>query len=135
PKGTTLSLERRRELVRLAQQYRFLILEDDPYGEQAVQPACGWSARGTRPTVTATKCAGWHLLGRTHHGGQPPVRQRSRGSSGRMAVRRRSPTSVPADLGGDALPAPQEFHFDAVTVTADLELDKLNDEELFAGGT
>ncbi|NOJ53192.1 MULTISPECIES: tetratricopeptide repeat protein [Myxococcus] len=29
----------------------------------------------------------------------------------------------------------QEFHFDAVTVTADLELDKLNDEELFAGGT
>ncbi|HZI11846.1 MAG TPA: PLP-dependent aminotransferase family protein [Myxococcus sp.] len=33
PKGTTLSLERRRELVRLAQQHRFLILEDDPYGE------------------------------------------------------------------------------------------------------
>jgi 2-aminoadipate transaminase len=33
PKGTTLSLERRRELVRLAQKYRFLILEDDPYGE------------------------------------------------------------------------------------------------------
>ncbi len=29
----------------------------------------------------------------------------------------------------------QEIHFDAVTVTADLELDKLNDEELFAGGT
>jgi len=33
PKGTTLSLERRRELVRLAQRHRFLILEDDPYGE------------------------------------------------------------------------------------------------------
>ncbi len=33
PKGTTLSLERRRELVRLAQKHRFLILEDDPYGE------------------------------------------------------------------------------------------------------
>ncbi|MCP3142721.1 tetratricopeptide repeat protein [Pyxidicoccus xibeiensis] len=29
----------------------------------------------------------------------------------------------------------QELEFDAVTVTADLELDKLNDEELFAGGT
>ncbi|NTX00550.1 tetratricopeptide repeat protein [Myxococcus sp. CA051A] len=29
----------------------------------------------------------------------------------------------------------QELQFDAVTVTADLELDKLNDEELFAGGT
>ncbi|GHG64715.1 hypothetical protein GCM10012319_05340 [Comamonas sp. KCTC 72670] len=29
----------------------------------------------------------------------------------------------------------QEIQFDAVTVTADLELDKLNDEELFAGGT
>ncbi|QSQ11757.1 aminotransferase-like domain-containing protein [Myxococcus landrumensis] len=33
PKGTTLALERRKELVRLAQQHRFLILEDDPYGE------------------------------------------------------------------------------------------------------
>lgn len=32
-------------------------------------------------------------------------------------------------------PAKQELQFDAVTVTADLELDKLNDEELFAGGT
>lgn len=28
-----------------------------------------------------------------------------------------------------------ELHFDPVTVTADLELDRLNDEELFAGGT
>ncbi len=33
PKGTTLALERRRELVRMAQKHRFLILEDDPYGE------------------------------------------------------------------------------------------------------
>lgn len=32
-------------------------------------------------------------------------------------------------------PVKQELQFDAVTVTADLELDKLNDEELFAGGT
>src|SRR5690606_13717748 len=37
PKGTTLSLARRRELIRLAQQYRFLILEDDPYGELRFQ--------------------------------------------------------------------------------------------------
>ena len=29
----------------------------------------------------------------------------------------------------------REVRFDAVTITADLELDKLNDEELFAGGT
>ncbi|MCE9667330.1 tetratricopeptide repeat protein [Myxococcus stipitatus] len=35
----------------------------------------------------------------------------------------------------DAPPASQEIQFDAVTVTADLELDKLNDEELFAAGT
>lgn len=33
PKGTTLSLERRRALVELAQRHRVLILEDDPYGE------------------------------------------------------------------------------------------------------
>ena len=33
PKGTTLSLERRRALVRLAQHHRILILEDNPYGE------------------------------------------------------------------------------------------------------
>lgn len=33
PKGTTLSLERRRRLVRLAQQHRIPILEDNPYGE------------------------------------------------------------------------------------------------------
>lgn len=32
-------------------------------------------------------------------------------------------------------PVTQEIQFDAVTVTADLELDKLNDEELFAEGT
>ena len=33
PKGTTLSLERRRRLVRLAQAHRIPILEDNPYGE------------------------------------------------------------------------------------------------------
>ncbi|APR86996.1 Transcriptional regulator, GntR family protein [Minicystis rosea] len=33
PKGTTLSLERRRRLVRLAQTHRIPILEDNPYGE------------------------------------------------------------------------------------------------------
>lgn len=33
PKGTTLSLERRHALLRLAQRHRVLILEDDPYGE------------------------------------------------------------------------------------------------------
>ncbi|MFT3769142.1 MAG: PLP-dependent aminotransferase family protein [Minicystis sp.] len=33
PKGTTLSLARRRQLVRLAQQHRIPILEDNPYGE------------------------------------------------------------------------------------------------------
>ena len=33
PKGTTLSLERRRRLIRLAQAHRIPVLEDDPYGE------------------------------------------------------------------------------------------------------
>ena len=33
PKGTTLSLERRRALVRSRQRHRILILEDNPYGE------------------------------------------------------------------------------------------------------
>ncbi|MDK9700295.1 MAG: PLP-dependent aminotransferase family protein [bacterium] len=33
PTGRTLSLERRKALVRLAQRHRFYILEDDPYGE------------------------------------------------------------------------------------------------------
>lgn len=33
PKGTTLSLERRRRLLRLAQTHRIPVLEDDPYGE------------------------------------------------------------------------------------------------------
>ena len=32
-------------------------------------------------------------------------------------------------------PPRQEIHFDPVTVTGDLELEKLNDEELFAEGT
>ncbi|MCC6522556.1 MAG: PLP-dependent aminotransferase family protein [Polyangiaceae bacterium] len=32
PKGTTLSLERRLRLVRLAQAHRIVVLEDDPYG-------------------------------------------------------------------------------------------------------
>jgi 2-aminoadipate transaminase len=33
PKGTTLSLERRRRLVRLAEAHRIPVLEDNPYGE------------------------------------------------------------------------------------------------------
>lgn len=33
PTGATMSLERRKHLLRLAQQYDFVILEDDPYGE------------------------------------------------------------------------------------------------------
>lgn len=33
PSGVTLSLERRKELVVLAQRYNFMIFEDDPYGE------------------------------------------------------------------------------------------------------
>jgi 2-aminoadipate transaminase len=37
PKGTTLSLERRRALVRFAQEHRILILEDNPYGELRFQ--------------------------------------------------------------------------------------------------
>lgn len=35
PTGTTLSLERRRKLLTLAEEYDFLILEDDAYGELA----------------------------------------------------------------------------------------------------
>jgi 2-aminoadipate transaminase len=33
PKGTTLSIERRKRLVRLAREWRVAIVEDDPYGE------------------------------------------------------------------------------------------------------
>lgn len=33
PTGATLSLERRRALLKLAVKYRFLIVEDDPYGD------------------------------------------------------------------------------------------------------
>ncbi len=44
-------------------------------------------------------------------------------------------TGSAARADGQETPPRQELQFDAVTVTADLELDKLNDEELFAGGT
>ncbi|QSQ23814.1 hypothetical protein JY651_02175 [Pyxidicoccus parkwayensis] len=44
-------------------------------------------------------------------------------------------TGSAARADGQGTPPKQEIQFDAVTVTADLELDKLNDEELFAGGT
>ena len=33
PAGVTLSLERRHQLIDLAQRFQFMILEDDPYGE------------------------------------------------------------------------------------------------------
>ncbi len=33
PKGTTLSLERRKQLIEISRRYRVPILEDDPYGE------------------------------------------------------------------------------------------------------
>lgn len=45
PKGTTLSLERRHKLVRIAQQHQLPILEDDPYGELRF--------RGTTPPAIA----------------------------------------------------------------------------------
>jgi 2-aminoadipate transaminase len=45
PKGTTLSVERRKKLVQLAQQHRIPILEDDPYGELRF--------RGTTPPAIA----------------------------------------------------------------------------------
>jgi 2-aminoadipate transaminase len=45
PKGTTLSLERRRALIGIAQRYGVPILEDDPYGELRF--------RGTRPPPLA----------------------------------------------------------------------------------
>ncbi len=35
PTGVTISLQRRKELLRLASEYDFLILEDNPYGELA----------------------------------------------------------------------------------------------------
>ncbi|NMO23518.1 tetratricopeptide repeat protein [Pyxidicoccus fallax] len=44
-------------------------------------------------------------------------------------------TTGSAARDGQGTPPKQELQFDPVTVTADLELDKLNDEELFAGGT
>ncbi|MCP3101084.1 tetratricopeptide repeat protein [Myxococcus sp. K15C18031901] len=44
-------------------------------------------------------------------------------------------TGTAARPEAPAAAAPQEIRFDAVTVTADLELDKLNDEELFAAAT
>lgn len=44
-------------------------------------------------------------------------------------------TGAAARADGQGTPPKQEIQFDPVTVTADLELDKLNDEELFAGGT
>ncbi len=44
-------------------------------------------------------------------------------------------TGSAARADGQQVPPKQELEFDPVTVTADLELDKLNDEELFAGGT
>lgn len=44
-------------------------------------------------------------------------------------------TGSAARADGQQVPPKQELEFDPVTVTADLELDKLNDEELFAAGT
>lgn len=51
PKGTTLSLERRRRLIRLAQAHRIPVLEDDPYGElrfrgQRIPPLAALDDRG-----------------------------------------------------------------------------------------
>lgn len=44
-------------------------------------------------------------------------------------------TGTAARPDGTEPPPKQEIHFDPVTVTGDLELEKLNDEELFAEGT
>jgi tetratricopeptide (TPR) repeat protein len=44
-------------------------------------------------------------------------------------------TATRPDEGPEATAPRQEIHFDPVTVTGDLELEKLNDEELFAEGT
>jgi 2-aminoadipate transaminase len=51
PSGTTLSLERRERLLDLAEEYDFLVLEDDPYGElryagEDVRPLAGLDETG-----------------------------------------------------------------------------------------
>lgn len=52
PSGVTLSLERRKELVALAQRYEFMIFEDDPYGELRFE--------GERlPSLLALDTSGW----------------------------------------------------------------------------
>ena len=40
PTGVTLSLKRRRQLIRLAEEYDLIIFEDDPYGELRFEGRC-----------------------------------------------------------------------------------------------
>jgi 2-aminoadipate transaminase len=40
PTGATLSLKRRRQLIRLAEEYDLIIFEDDPYGELRFEGRC-----------------------------------------------------------------------------------------------
>lgn len=53
PTGLTLSIEKRQQILALAEQYDFLILEDDPYGElwftgglEGVRPIKSWDTTG-----------------------------------------------------------------------------------------
>jgi 2-aminoadipate transaminase len=54
PKGTTLSLERRRHLIEISRRYRVPILEDDPYGELRY--------RGQRPPTLAALDGDGHVV-------------------------------------------------------------------------
>ena len=75
PKGTTLSAERRRQLVELSRQYRVPILEDNPYGELryagvALEPLAALDGDGMvihigtfSKTISPGMRIGWLLAG------------------------------------------------------------------------
>ena len=108
PCGTTLPLERRLRIARLAAEYQVTVLEDDPYGELryrglALPPSPGWfparrvihpraaSPRRSRPGLRLGYAVGGRVLHpRAHH------RQAGRGPAHRLALAARGGAPVRA---------------------------------------
>ena len=87
PAGCTLSLEKRRRLVELADEYEFVLFEDDPYGElrfegESLPRCCRWTSpgrwstprRSPRPSAPASGSATWRA--RRPHRRDPQARDR-----------------------------------------------------------
>ena len=106
PTGATLSLARRRRLLELAVEFRFLVVEDDPYGDlrfsgeplpSLLALASGWSTWPACRKLSPLACAWPGALRRSRSPAVAPSPSRAPTWAARPGRSRSQPSIWPAD--------------------------------------